>query len=610
MTLCHAPAAQMFMDDRQGNPSLGKDVYGDASVSEKSVENLKERHADEPRTQGRCMWGESGGTPLFLVFILFLLLYLPFVNKAFHIDDAIFIGLSRMVGWNPLHAIPADYNYMGKILPNLIPYEITHPLLIPYIIKIIIARFGDNEIALHLVFMIFPLMALFSLMKLNMIFFPGSRIAVLLAVFFCSLPAFLVNAQNVMTDVPTLAFLLLAMAGFFDGLENGSRRMTYMGGIALTLAIFSSYQMLAFVPLIFLYALWRRKLTVHVALSLVFPLLVFLAWLIAVYALYDVIPLFKSKLSGAKASLADTVKIGLMKMNLIKKVLSVFAFIGAAMLWVIPLHHALKGAMRRFFLLLVPLVIACYLATFKLTGYPFSQHLVFSSFVSLGLLTCITLAQSVRVKTGDADAPRRIFLLLWFFCVVGYVIALFPFSAARYLLPAFPPAMMLLMSDPAWSFTTRARKAALSCVLCGALILALASALSDYVYANTYRDYASKIKEFRAANGNAFNVWYIGEWGMSYYMDRAGAKYLYANTNEPMVGDYLVISEMTRLWAPSLPLRSRLALVAEKDYRSRLPLRLFNKRSRAGFYEHSWGLLPFAFSSEPDDVFSLYRVYR
>ena len=544
------------------------------------------------------------------MFLIFLSLYLPFSNKAFHIDDPGFLHLSRMIGWNPLHAIPLDFHYEGIVLPNHLPYEMPHPLLVPYFIKIVTALVGENEIALHVAFIIFPLIALLSSMKLNEILFPDSRRASLLvALFFCSMPAFLVNAQNIMADVPTVAFILLAMAGFFASFENGSGTSAYLGGSALTMAIFCSYQALAFVPLIFLYALWRRKLTLHVAFGLAIPLAVLLAWLLAVYAMYDVFPVFKSKLPGSAVDVGGRIKQGLVSMILLKKTFSILAFVGAAMIWVVALHCVLKKSLGRFVLLFLSLLPISYLATFRVTGYPVSVNIHFSAFVALGLVTLVTLAWSVwrRIQRGGG-AKREIFLFVWVLCVIGYAIALLPFGAARYLLPLFPPSLMLLINDPAWSFATRARRIGLACALCGALLFAVASAFSDYEYAGTYRNFADTVKAFRANAGNSLDVWYIGEWGMHYYMDKAGARYLHADSTEPVPGDLVVLPEMPRFWAPSTQVQARMALLTQAGYSSWLPLRLFNGGSHAGFYCHAWGMLPFTFSSEPDEIFYVFKI--
>jgi hypothetical protein len=363
--------------------------------------------------------------------------------------------------------------------------------------------------------------------------------------------------------------------------------------------------------LLFLYALLRRKLTLRMAAAIVLPSLILAAWLLVIYEMYDVFPLLKSKLPEATASISDEIRKGLVPGTLINKVFSIFGFIGAAMIWVVPFHYSLKRAMGRFFLLFLPLLVASYLATYRLTGYPFATNLFFAALVALGLLSLITLVRSAwqRVRRQD-KAGSALFLLVWVFCVVGYCIALLPFSSARYLLPAFPPALMLLLHDPAWNFSTRGRRIGLACVLAVAVMFAIASAYSDYRYADAYCDFAAKTRAFRASGGNAFNVWYIGEWGMHYYMDKAGARYLHADSNEPRQGDYLVLPEMPRLWAPAPEVQERLVLFTQQVYQSPFPLRLFNGRSHAGFYAHFWGMLPFAFSTEPDEVFLVFKVVR
>jgi hypothetical protein len=219
----------------------------------------------------------------------------------------------------------------------------------------------------------------------------------------------------------------------------------------------------------------------------------------------------------------------------------------------------------------------------------------------------VTLTQGVWRKKNGQDAKREFFLLIWFFTVIGYQI-LFPFSAARHLLPAYPPALMLLINDPAWSFITTSKRVVVSCFISGTLLFASASAYSDYKYAGIYRDYSAEVNAIRSKAGDTFNVWYIGAWGMRYYMERDGAKQLLASLNEPELGDLVVISEMGYLWTPSLAVQNRMVKITEQHYNSWFPLRLFNRKSHAGFYSSGWGMLPFAFSNEPDEVFTLYKI--
>jgi 4-amino-4-deoxy-L-arabinose transferase-like glycosyltransferase len=544
---------------------------------------------------------------------LALALCLPFAGKAFHIDDPAFLNLSGMIGWNPLHAIPVDYDFGGGVIPQLLPYEITHPLLVPYFIKIVRAVFGEGEIALHVAFLVFPVIALVSLIVLSAALFPATnRLRLVLVAFFATLPAFLVNAQNVMTDVPAVAFLLLAMAGFVRGIEQDARRMLWLGSAALTLAIFTSYQMGIFVPLVLLYALARRRATAQTVVAALLPLVVLAAWLVAVYALYDIFPVLKSKLSDSQASIGGELRKGLTLLLTLHRGVSVLAFAGASLLWVLPLHYALQGRLLRAGLLrYLPLLAISYPLTLAVVRYPLGAQLGLAAFVAAGLLALVTLVETaVAGARRRGESAREVFLLAWIGGVVGYCVFLLPFSAARYPLPAYPAVLILLFSDPAWNVATRGRRMAVLFLLCGSAVMALLSAYSDYRYAETYRAFSQSVAELRATRPAGSNVWYVGEWGMHYYMERAGARYLHADSTAPARGDLVVIPEMPRFWAPAPQVRSRLAPAGRRRYVSPLPLRLFNARSPAGFYAQFIGMLPFAFSDQPDEVFQIYEVAR
>lgn len=547
-----------------------------------------------------------------IILLLFILLYLPFINKAFHIDDPAFLNFAQMLDWNPLRTVPIDYDYMGTILSNLTPFDTTHPILIPYFIKIITAMFGQGEIALHLAFLVFPVAAIWSLIQLNTVLFPESQHAPMrVAIFFATVPAFFVNAQSIMTDVPTLAFLLLALTGFICGSENGLRHMTYMGMVALTFALFTSYQAAAFIPLIFFYILLRRNLSTHLVLALAVPLMLLFFWLIAIYSAYDIFPLIKSRLAGSSATINDEIKRGLVNSSLIGKSVYILAYLGSATIWIVPFHYFLKKSLGRYFATLLFLLLGSCLAVWNITAYPATSNLILALFIALGLQTIGTLGFLIRehIREGG-EIQQALFLLAWFVCVVSYNIFLLPFGSARYLLPALPPVFLLVMNNRVWNFSVRQQLIPFLCVLGGTTVFALGAAYSDYRYAETYRTFAGEVIDIRAEVGSSPAFWYVGEWGMRHYMKLAGARTLHATSNEPKAGDFVVIPEMPRFWEPSKSLQQRLVFFAERRFSSALPLRLFNRRSHAGFYAHLWGMLPFAFSTEPDEVFTVYRVVR
>ncbi|MCU0230101.1 MAG: glycosyltransferase family 39 protein, partial [Acidobacteria bacterium] len=424
---------------------------------------------------------------------LVLLLCLPFVDKAFHIDDPAFLNLAEMIGWNPLRAIPVDYDFGGGVIPQLLPYEITHPLLVPYYIKVVQATLGGSEVALHLAFLVFPVVAVLSLLALGGAFLPegGWRRLVLVA-YFATLPAFLVNAQNVMTDVPALAFLLLGMAGLVQGIDRQAPRWLAVGSAALTLAVFTSYQMGIFVPLVVLYALMRRRATATVLGAALLPLVVLAAWLAAVYLLYDIFPVLKSKLADSQASIGGELRKGLTPLLMLHRGVSVLAFAGAAMGPFLLLHYALQGRLLRAGLLRFALLCGLsYPLTRTVATYSLGAQLALSAFVAAGLLALVTLVEAAFASARrHGDPAPEILLSAWIGCVLAYCVFLLPFSAARYVLPAYPAMLLLFLRDPAWGAVTRRSRVTVGAVLGCCALFGLLSAYSDYRYAATYREFA------------------------------------------------------------------------------------------------------------------------
>ena len=210
-----------------------------------------EESSKPPKTpKGSCL--NHSKISIFILLATFALLFIPFCNKPLTIDDFAFIVTSKAFDWNPLVGIPVETFNMGRFSSQGLIYGSSHPLLIPYVLKVLIAVFGTNEIALHLSFLVFPAVALASLVVLHRVLYNANpsqwTIFILL---FASIPAFLVNAQNLMADVPFLAFLLLATAFFVFAVEKKVVWAFYFGSVSLCLATFTAYQAVFFIPALF-----------------------------------------------------------------------------------------------------------------------------------------------------------------------------------------------------------------------------------------------------------------------------------------------------------------------------------------------------------------------
>ena len=63
---------------------------------------------------------------------------------------------------------------------------------------------------------------------------------------------------------------------------------------------------------------------------------------------------------------------------------------------------------------------------------------------------------------------------------------------------------------------------------------------------SSYRDFAGEVKN---TVGEAHDrIWYTGEWGMHYYMDKNGFRYLTSDSDEPKQGDLIIVADVPKLW--------------------------------------------------------------
>ncbi|MBI5640950.1 MAG: glycosyltransferase family 39 protein [Nitrospirae bacterium] len=553
------------------------------------------------------IFGNAKAEWLVLVFVLFLL-YAPFIDKAFHMDDTTFIDFARMIDWNPLHAVPSDYAYKGRIISKFLPYEATHPLLIPYLLKAAISALGEREIPLHLVFLVFSIVSLLALKKINSVFFHADTGGTVL-IFFMSAPAFVVNSHNLMTDVPTLSCVLLALVFYIQSVEKYPVLYLVAGSGSLLAAIFISYQALAFIPVIGLYAVLKKRLSSSFFVGLLIPFIVLIIWLAAVYSTHGVLPLLKSKIASSGIDLGSEIRRGFVPSIFWGKVASIFVNIGASMIFVVFFYHIMTRSIIRLLGGLVLLTIVFFLLLSNHITYAFHERLLLSIFLAFFLLSMeIVIRESLSNANRD-DRLIIIFMLVWSASVILYNIILLPFGSARYLLPALPPLIMLCVNFALRASNAAARPYAAYVIMIISFLFGFASAGSDYSYANVYRHFSREVKIFALTKPRDADVWYIGEWGMRHYLQREGFRYLLSSSEQPKKGDYVITAEMPGIWNPSPGTVQRLRLYAERRYDLIIPLRLFNLRSHAGFYAHHWGLLPFSFSLAPQEVFYIWEVY-
>ncbi len=542
--------------------------------------------------------------------IITLVIHVPFMGKALHIDDYAFLSLSKMLQWNPLQAIPRDTFYMGKVLPNLLPYEATHPLFIPYLLKILARIFGSNYTVFHLVFSFFTFLSLAGI-RLICQTLPGAKgNHYWILIFLVTTPAYIVNAHNLMTDVPALGLALMGMGLYLAWIRNGSKGTCLASIVLLTLACFSAYQSILVIIPLALYQLTAEKGQTGKLAPLAIPLLILLVWLIMVYLVHNIFPLLSSKLDGD--SIAGHVRMGMGWKAWLDKSLFHIATTGLTCLPFVLLYAIYDDKRLRFLRNLLLAALPCAVYVFGFSGLGMKDKVFYAAYLTTGTwFICFFYTRLASLLPSAGRRPVGIFFMSWHFLSFFIVTTFFPFASARYILPSLVPLIIFLAYSLKPHFLAQDKNKASWAILFLSAAFGFVSASVDYTHAESYKIFAEEVKTTRENTQHAFDVWYIGEWGMRYYMDRAGARYLTVASNSPVTGDLVVIPEVPRLWSPAPLLAQRLTGFADREFQSAIPLRLFGGNSKGGFYCNFWGVLPIVlFNSEPVETFTVFRVNR
>jgi Dolichyl-phosphate-mannose-protein mannosyltransferase len=181
---------------------------------------------------------------LWLALAFTLLLRLPFVYQPVQGDDDVYITEAAHAQIEPLHPANTTYVFRGDAV-DLRGH--THPPLNAWPLALLIAVFGEvKEVPFHAAYIVFSLIAVWSMWSLGKRFSPHPVWATLL---FCAVPAFVINGNSFEPDVPFLAFWMASIALFVSG------RMGW-AVVAMVLCSLEAYQAVFLVPILLM---WRPR---------------------------------------------------------------------------------------------------------------------------------------------------------------------------------------------------------------------------------------------------------------------------------------------------------------------------------------------------------------
>jgi 4-amino-4-deoxy-L-arabinose transferase-like glycosyltransferase len=192
--------------------------------------------------------------PLVWLLLLTLACLAPFANKAFHVDDTLFLRAAQHIQKHPSDFYGFSMNWFGTSMPMVQVFD--NPPLTCYYIALVAAIAGWSEAALHLAFLLPALAAAWGTFALARNYCQRPIVAGLVAVL---TPVFLISATTLMCDVMLLAFWVWSIVLFEKGLQK-NHWLPYLGsGLLVGLAILTKFTGLALVPLLAAYGLTRQR---------------------------------------------------------------------------------------------------------------------------------------------------------------------------------------------------------------------------------------------------------------------------------------------------------------------------------------------------------------
>jgi 4-amino-4-deoxy-L-arabinose transferase-like glycosyltransferase len=570
-----------------------------------------ERWRREPRAGAR--WKHLAG-PL-LVVAAFTLPAAALSDKAFHVDDPVFLRVAERVLERPADPYGFRMNWLGVSQP--VSELNSNPPGMSYYLALAMALLGRGERALHL--SLLPFLALLALAEFRLARRFGVS-GVEAALLLLATPILLVTSQTLMPDLPVSALALASLAAFVTGHERGAPAWIALSGLCAAAALLVRYSGVLASALVGLYwLLFFRRERAWTLAALLPPALAFALWNLWSARLYGAPHFFAQldvQLRGATES----------ELAVLAHLLPLLAHLGGG--GVFPLWlaaSALTGTRRDGPILggaLAAAALALFAAMPRITGYvPYDAlHGALVLLFLAGILAL--LARAVGECVTEWRAARRLpretlFLLAW----VAAVLALHArgiHTAAKYALPALPAVVFLaLRGVRALTGSEPARRALVAAGIALTLATGLAVAWADHELAAMYRRMAAYAAAVHGREPGTLH--FTGHWGWQHYLEQLGARAYEPGLDELRAGDVLVTCDLA--WPQALPpaLRRRLTLVEQQSFGHRPGLRTVHNHpgEPAHFYASYqfeppdrllYGVLPFSVTRADVETLRVYRV--
>ena len=529
--------------------------------------------------------------PLATIAVFILLTLGPFLNKAVHIDDPVFVWTAEQILKHPGDFSGFDVNWYGETQP--MPIVNWNPPTTSYFLAAVMAVFGEQEFVLHGAMLLAAFAAAAGIFQLARLWCERPLPATLLAM---STPVFLVSATTLMCDVPMLAVWIWAVVLWERALKNGNVYYFFLSALLAGLSVLTKYSALPLLPLLPILGLMRKRRLGWWLLWLAVPVA-----MIELYQ-YGTARLYGQGLISIAADCAAKFRFGVTG-GWANKMIIGLAYAGGSLLPVMFFVHRLWT--KRELVMGGGVVLAGAAATTFASGIGHAFGPLFQLQMALMLAGGIHLALLALAELWRRRDVVSLLLALWLGSGFVFAAVLNWTVSARSFLPLAPVAAILVVRAVTRKISGANLRARFPWPLAISFCISLMIAAADFSLANSGADAARELAaEYQPS---ATRLWFEGHCGFQYYLEKSGAMPVDFSQTVLSPGEIMIVpSNNSNLITPD---PNDVEIVASPEFSTCSWLSTVSARTGAGFYGAD-GLLPFVFGPAPVEKYFVCRILR
>lgn len=527
---------------------------------------------------------------------------LPSIDKAFCIDDPLFLWAAAQIQAHPLDFYGCEVNWYSTMSPL---YDVTkNPPLACYYLAGAAAVVGWSEPALHAAFLLPAIGTICATWFLARSLCRQAVSAALVT------PAFLISSTSLMCDTMMVCLWTWAIALWIQGLNSAKGRWLGLASLLIGAAALTKYFAISLLPLLAVYTVLReRKITWRLA-WLLGPIALLAGFQVWTWQRYG-----RGLLSDAAAFAWEIAAVPgpgatFSQETVGSKIVVALSFAGGSLfpvLFCAPWLWPKRGlAAAAVFGLATSACVRWVLSPQQLVSLHMPAGFTLTSAGQLGLFTIcgalvLWLALNDVVKHESADACL---LAMWVLGTFGFAGFVNWTCNVRSMLPIAPVLGILVVRRLEERPRQAVRWLGWRWALAPALAIAVMVAWADLCLANSARVAAAHIAAvFESESGT---IWFQGHWGFQYYMRGKGGREVDLRHPACHPGDVMVIPDNNTdvfFYSPEF-----MALESELKFPTCRWISTLQSTTGAGFYSAIWGPMPFVFGAAPPETYGIWRL--